>query len=210
MAGKARKKPKASRGRSPRRGSLKRRTRETSVSVRLNVDGRGRVDVDTGMGFFDHMVGLLARHAGFDLTVRGCGDRQVDDHHLVEDTGIVLGGALREALGAKRGVARYGWALLPMDEALARAALDLSGRAFLHLEGLPSRGRLGSFDLELVEEFLRALVENARLTLHLEVLRGRNRHHVLEAAFKALGRALRGACGPDPRERGVPSTKGQL
>lgn len=194
----------------PRRKSLRRRTRETSISVRLNVDGRGRVEVKTGIGFFDHMLELLAGHALWDLKLAARGDRRVDDHHLVEDAGIVLGRALAEALGKKKGVSRYGWARVPMDEALAEAALDLSGRAYLFTAGLPTKGRVGSFDLELVEEFLRALTENARMTLHVEVIRGRNKHHVFEAAFKALGRALRGASAPDPRERGVPSTKGKL
>ncbi|MHC4914953.1 MAG: imidazoleglycerol-phosphate dehydratase HisB [Planctomycetota bacterium] len=193
-----------------RRSRSARRTRETSISVRLNVDGRGRTDIDTGIGFLDHMLELVARHAMWDLKLVGRGDRQVDDHHLVEDAGIVLGAALNDALGSKKGVSRYGWARVPMDEAMAEAALDLSGRAFLFTSGLPARGRTGSFDLELVEEFLRALAENELMTLHVEVIRGRNRHHVLEAAFKSLGRALRAACSPDPRERGVPSTKGRL
>jgi imidazoleglycerol-phosphate dehydratase len=193
-----------------RRSRAARRTRETSISVRLDVDGRGRVEIRTGVGFFDHMLELVARHAMWDLKLVGRGDRQVDDHHLVEDAGIVLGAALADALGNKKGVSRYGWARVPMDEAMAEAALDLSGRAFLFTQGLPARGRIGSFDLELVEEFLRALTDNARMTLHVEVIRGRNRHHVLEAAFKSLGRALRAACSPDPRERGVPSTKGRL
>jgi len=193
-----------------RRKSLRRKTRETSIAVRLTVDGRGRVEARTGVGFFDHMLELTARHAGWDLKLAGRGDRQVDDHHLVEDAGIVLGAALAEALGKKKGIARFGWARVPMDEALAEAAVDLSGRAFLYLEGLPAKGRVGSFDFELAEEFLRALVANAKMTLHLEVVRGRNSHHKFEAAFKALGRALRAASAPDPRERGVPSTKGKL
>jgi imidazoleglycerol-phosphate dehydratase len=193
-----------------RRSAVRRTTRETSVSVRLNVDGSGRARIRTGIGFFDHMLELTARHALWDLDLAGRGDRQVDDHHLVEDAGIVLGRALAEGLGAKKGVSRYGWARVPMDEALAEAALDLSGRSFLHTAGLPAHGRVGTFDLELVEEFLRALADNARMTLHIEVLRGRNRHHVLESAFKALGRALRQACSADARERGIPSSKGRL
>ena len=189
---------------------VRRRTRETSITARLTVAGRGRTEVRTGIGFFDHMLELMARHAMWDLKLTGAGDRQVDDHHLVEDVGIVLGKALAEALGTKKKLARYGWARVPMDEALAEAVLDLSGRAYLKLEGMPSKGRAGTFDLELIEEFLRALTDNARMTLHLQVVRGRNRHHVLEAAFKGLGRALRQACATDPRERGVPSTKGRL
>ena len=193
-----------------RRASVGRKTRETALSARLNLDGDGRVEVRTGIGFFDHMLELTARHAMWDLKLTGSGDRRVDDHHLVEDAGIVLGQALAAALADKKGVSRYGWARVPMDEALAEAALDLSGRSYLHLAGLPETGRTGSFDFELAREFLLALAANARMTLHLEVVRGRNKHHMFEAAFKALGRALRQACAADPRERGVPSTKGRL
>ena len=199
----------AKRGRT-RRSHLSRRTRETELTARLQVDGSGKVAVRTGIGFFDHMLELAARHALWDLRLAGRGDRGVDDHHLVEDAGIVLGQALAGALADKRGVSRYGWARVPMDESLAEAAVDLSGRSFLHVSGLPAKGRAGSFDFELVEEFLTALVANAKMTLHLEVVRGRNKHHMFEAAFKALGRALRQACAVDPRERGVPSTKGKL
>lgn len=199
----------AKRGRT-RRSRLSRRTRETELTARLQVDGSGKVAVRTGIGFFDHMLELAARHALWDLRLAGRGDRGVDDHHLVEDAGIVLGQALAGALADKRGVSRYGWARVPMDESLAEAAVDLSGRSFLHVSGLPAKGRAGSFDFELVEEFLTALVANAKMTLHLEVVRGRNKHHMFEAAFKALGRALRQACAVDPRERGVPSTKGKL
>ena len=193
-----------------RRSAVERRTRETELVARLAVDGSGRVEVQTGVGFFDHMLELTARHALWDLKLVGCGDRCVDDHHLVEDAGIVLGQALVAALADKRGVSRYGWARVAMDEALAEAALDLSGRAYLFTAGLPGKGRAGSFDFELVPEFLAALAANARMTLHLEVVRGRNKHHMFEAAFKALGRALRQACSVDPRERGIPSTKGKL
>lgn len=194
----------------PRRSTQRRRTRETELAVRLDVDGAGRVEVHTGIGFFDHMLELTARHAGWNLKLAGRGDRHVDDHHLVEDAGIVLGQALCAALEDKRGAARYGWARVPMDEAMAEAALDLSGRPYLHVSGLPQDGCCGSFDFELVGEFLAALVTNARMTLHLEVLRGKSKHHIFEAAFKALGRALRQACAIDPRERGIPSTKGRL
>jgi imidazoleglycerol-phosphate dehydratase len=201
---------KAPRSRKARRSRVRRCTRETSVAVRLDLDGTGRARIRTGIGFFDHMLELLGRHALWNLELSGRGDRQVDDHHLVEDAGIVLGRALAEALGDKKGASRYGWARVPMDEALAEAALDLSGRAYLHLEGLPARGRSGTFEFALAEEFLRALADNARMTLHLTVLRGRNAHHLLESAFKALGRALRQAAAVDPREPGVPSTKGRL
>ncbi len=201
---------KAGRKKTKRGKSVRRKTRETSIAAKLVVDGSGKTDIRTGIGFFDHMLELMARHAMWDLKLKGSGDRQVDDHHLVEDTGIVLGQALTEALGKKKGVARYGWARVPMDEAMAEAALDLSGRAFLFVAGLPARGKLGTFDFELAEEFLRALSDNAKMTLHLEVLRGRNKHHILESAFKSLGRALRQACGYDPREKGIPSTEGAL
>ena len=201
----------ARKGAQARRSRIGRRTRETELAVRLDVDGSGKVEVRTGVGFFDHMLELAARHALWDLKLVGCGDRCVDDHHLVEDAGIVLGQALAAALDDKKGVCRYGWARVAMDESLAEAALDLSGRAYLHLAGLPESGRAGSFDFELAREFFAALAANARMTLHLEVVRGRNKHHMFEAAFKALGRALRQACAADPRERGrVPSTKGRL
>jgi imidazoleglycerol-phosphate dehydratase len=193
-----------------RRSAINRKTRETELTARLDVDGSGRVEVRTGVGFFDHMLELTARHALWDLKLVGRGDRQVDDHHLVEDAGIVLGQALAAALDDKKGVSRYGWARVAMDEALAEAALDLSGRSFLVIEGLPEKGRVGTFDFELAREFFLALAANAKMTLHLEVVRGTNKHHMFEAAFKALGRALRQASAVDPRERGIPSTKGKL
>jgi imidazoleglycerol-phosphate dehydratase len=193
-----------------RRAQVNRRTRETELAARLDVDGSGKVEVRTGVGFFDHMLELTARHALWDLKLIGRGDRQVDDHHLVEDAGIVLGQALAAALDDKKGVSRYGWARVAMDEALAEAALDLSGRSFLVLEGLPEKGCVGTFDFELAREFFLALAANAKMTLHLEVVRGTNKHHMFEAAFKALGRALRQASAVDPRERGIPSTKGKL
>jgi len=193
-----------------RRAALGRQTRETELTVKLNLDGSGKVGIRTGIGFFDHMLELTARHALWDLKLAGRGDRCVDDHHLVEDAGIVVGQALAAALADKQGLGRYGWARVAMDEALAEAAVDLSGRAYLFTAGLPGKGRAGSFDFELVPEFLAALAANARMTLHLEVVRGRNKHHMFEAAFKALGRALRQACATDPRERGIPSTKGKL
>ncbi len=193
-----------------RKSDVDRRTRETELAARLDVDGSGKVDVRTGIGFFDHMLELTARHALWDLKLAGSGDRHVDDHHLVEDAGIVLGQALAAALDDKKGVSRYGWARVAMDESLAEAALDLSGRAFLVLKGLPEKGRVGTFDYELAREFLIAFASNAKMTLHLEVVRGTNKHHMFEAAFKALGRALRQAAAVDPRERGIPSTKGKL
>jgi imidazoleglycerol-phosphate dehydratase len=193
-----------------RKKAMSRKTRETSISLTLNLDGTAKTDICSGIGFFDHMMELCARHALWNLKLRATGDRQVDDHHLVEDTGILLGQALCAALGNKKGVSRYGWSRVPMDEAMAEVALDLSGRSYLHLEGVPGRGKVGSFELELVEEFLRALSDNAKMTLHVSVLRGRNRHHIIESIFKSLGRALRAAASIDPREPGIPSTKGKL
>jgi len=193
-----------------RRADLDRKTKETSISLRLVLDGRGASRVETGLGFLDHMLDLLARHAGFDLTVRAVGDRRVDDHHLVEDVGIVLGEAIKQALGRKEGIARFGWAVVPMDESLVMCAVDLGGRAHLSygLE-LPAK-RVKDFDTQLIEEFLRALANAAAMNLHLRQLAGRNTHHIIEAAFKALARALGQAVQRSPRVRGVPSTKGVL
>ncbi len=189
---------------------VKRRTGETEIQVQLNLDGQGIYRVKTGVGFLDHMLCLFTRHAGFDLELEARGDLEVDAHHTVEDTAICLGRALKEALGNKEGISRYGHALLPMDEALVLLAVDLSGRGYLACEvSLPSP-RVGDFDTELVEEFLRALAMNGEFTLHVRLLAGRNTHHIIEAIFKALGRALKAAVAPDPRMAGVPSTKGLL
>ena len=194
-----------------RKASVRRRTGETDVSVTVDLDGTGRSDCRTGVGFLDHMLDQVARHALVDLTVAAEGDTWIDDHHTVEDTGIALGEALAEAAGDKRGIRRYGACLLPMDEALARAALDLSGRPFLVWKVDFERPKIGSFDTELVREFFTAVAMNARMTLHLERLDGANAHHVAEACFKAFARALREAVEPDPRRSGeIPSTKGAL
>ena len=194
-----------------RKASVRRRTGETDVSVTVDLDGTGRSDCRTGVGFLDHMLDQIARHALVDLTVAAEGDTWIDDHHTVEDTGIALGEALAEAAGDKRGIRRYGACLLPMDEALARAALDLSGRPFLVWKVDFERPKIGSFDTELVREFFTAVAMNARMTLHLERLDGANAHHVAEACFKAFARALREAVEPDPRRSGeIPSTKGAL
>mgnify|MGYP006276615009 CR=1 FL=1 len=194
-----------------RKASVRRRTGETDVSVTVDLDGTGRSDCRTGVGFLDHMLDQIARHALVDLTVAAEGDTWIDDHHTVEDTGIALGEALAEAAGDKRGIRRYGACLLPMDEALARAALDLSGRPFLVWKVDFERPKIGSFDTELVREFFTAVAMNARMTLHLERLDGANAHHVAEACFKAFARALREAVEPDPRRAGeIPSTKGAL
>lgn len=198
-------------GNTARRADVSRQTTETSLRVRLDLDGSGSHANATGVGFFDHMLDQLARHSLIDLAVEATGDLHIDDHHTVEDTGIALGQALAAALGDKRGIRRYGACLLPMDEALVRAALDLSGRPFLvwNLE-FPSP-RIGGFDTELVREFFTAFAMNARLTLNVACLDGANSHHIAEACFKAVARALREAVEPDPRAGGtVPSTKGAL
>ena len=194
-----------------RRAELSRETAETRIAVSLDLDGRGAHDIATGVGFFDHMLAQLSRHSMIDIRLRAEGDRHIDDHHTVEDCGIVLGRALREALGDKAGIRRYGACHLPMDEALVRAALDLSGRPFL-VWSLPfATPKIGTFDTELVREFFTAFAMNAAMTLHVSLLEGANSHHVAEAAFKAVARALREAVEPDPRAEGaLPSTKGTL
>ncbi|MEL7174684.1 MAG: imidazoleglycerol-phosphate dehydratase HisB [Pseudomonadota bacterium] len=194
-----------------RRAKLARETAETKITIELDVDGTGASDCATGIGFFDHMLDQIARHSLIDLHVRAEGDLHIDDHHTVEDTGIVLGQALLEAVGDKRGIRRYGSSLLPMDEALVRAALDFSGRPFLVWDvALPSP-KIGTFDTELVREFFTALAMNARMTLHVSRLAGENSHHIAEASFKAVARAMREAVEPDPRREGaLPSTKGML
>ncbi|WP_420011170.1 imidazoleglycerol-phosphate dehydratase HisB [Tateyamaria sp.] len=194
-----------------RRATLTRKTAETDVSVELNLDGTGAYDNQTGVGFFDHMLDQLARHALIDMTVRCSGDLHIDDHHTVEDVGIAIGQALAEAVGDKRGIARYGSCLLPMDDALVRAALDLSGRPFLVWNvDLPTH-KIGTFDTELVREFFQALSTHGGITLHVDMLHGLNSHHIAEAAFKSVARALRVALEVDPRSAGaIPSTKGAL
>ncbi len=188
-----------------------RNTSETAITLSLSLDGTGQARVSTGIGFFDHMLTALARHGGFDLDVSAAGDLHIDAHHTVEDVGIVLGAALREALGEKRGIARFGHALVPMDEALGEAAVDISGRATLVWDVAFERETLGTMDTQLVEEFFRAFAGNALITLHVTRRAGRNAHHVAEACFKAVARALRMAVALDPRLHGViPSTKGAL
>lgn len=194
-----------------RSAKITRKTAETDISVEINLDGSGAYDNQTGVGFFDHMLDQLARHALIDMSVRCAGDLHIDDHHSVEDVGIALGQALTEALGDKRGIRRYGACLLPMDDALVRAALDLSGRPYLvwHLE-MPTSS-IGTFDTELVREFFQALATHGGITLHVDGLHGINSHHIAEAAFKAVARALREAVEIDPRKAdAVPSTKGSL
>lgn len=198
-------------GKPPRAYSITRKTAETDVTVTLNLDGTGSSSIDTGVGFLDHMLTLFAKHARFDLELTCKGDVQIDDHHSTEDTGICLGQALAAALGDKRGVARYGHALLPMDEALILAAVDLSGRDTLRYGlDIPTE-KVGTFDTELVEEFLLAFMRSAGVTLHLRQLDGTNSHHIIEGAFKALARALRMAVAIDPAQANeIPSTKGVL
>ncbi|HHX64099.1 MAG TPA: imidazoleglycerol-phosphate dehydratase HisB [Chloroflexi bacterium] len=189
---------------------IERSTRETDIRLSLNLDGSGRWEISTGMPFFDHMLSHVAVHGLFDLDITCTGDVEVDGHHTVEDVGIVLGQALLSALGEKSGIARYGSQIMPMDEALVLVALDFSGRSILVCDlPLPSP-RVGEFDTELVVEFLRALAHNAGLTLHVKLLHGQNTHHIIEAVFKGLGRALCQAVAHDPRRAGVPSTKGIL
>jgi imidazoleglycerol-phosphate dehydratase len=193
-----------------RTAEISRRTAETEITLALTVEGQGRADIQTGIGFFDHMLTLFAKHSLMDLRVTAKGDLHVDCHHTVEDTGIVLGQALREALGDKKGIVRYGWAYVPMDETLARVAVDLSGRAYLEHRVPTGVEPIGNFSFQLVEEFLRAVSHNLLANIHIEVLYGRDAHHMAEAIFKALARALDAAMKRDPRVTGVPSTKETL
>ena len=193
-----------------RTATVKRRTRETDIELTFAVDGSGRAQIATGVGFFDHMLELFAKHGLFDLQLKAQGDLNVDAHHTVEDVGLALGQALRESLGDKKGLCRYGWCLLPMDDALARIALDCSGRPYLAYEAPEEAGAIGDFPFQLIEEFLRAFSVQGGLNLHVALLDGRDTHHMAEAVFKGLARALDQATQIDPRVQGVPSTKGQL
>jgi imidazoleglycerol-phosphate dehydratase len=193
-----------------RRAEISRQTKETKVRVELNLDGTGRTEPRTGVGFFDHMLDLLGRHSLIDLSVEAEGDLQIDAHHTVEDVGIVIGQAIEQALGDKRGIHRYGWAIVPMDESLAQVAIDLSGRpAFVFKVNFAGEA-IGAFPTELVEEFFKSVAINARMNLHIHVPYGSNNHHIAEAIFKATARALRQAVTLDPRNDDVPSTKGSL
>jgi imidazoleglycerol-phosphate dehydratase len=193
-----------------RQARIERRTTETQITLSLELDGQGQSDVQTGVGFFDHMLQLLARHALWDLQVRAEGDLQVDAHHTVEDVGICLGQALAQALGEKAGIRRYGHAIIPMDETLVTAAVDLSGRVYLVWQVAVPPVRLGNFEAELAQDFWQAVVQHAAMNLHVLAHYGRNAHHLIEAVFKAVARALREAVELDPRQPGVPSTKGRL
>lgn len=193
-----------------RTAKIDRKTKETRITLELNLDGTGKADVSTGIGFFDHMLEAIARHGGFDLTVKAEGDLHVDDHHTVEDVGLCLGQAIARAVGDKKGIGRFGWALCPMDESLARAALDLSGRPFCVCEIPVNPHKLGDMHGTTVPEFFRAVSAEAGMTLHLNVLRGQNLHHAVEALFKAFARALNQAVSAFGNPDELPSTKGAL
>ena len=192
-----------------RKAAVQRKTKETVISLSLNLDGTGKAEISTGIPFFDHMLSLMAMHGFFDLTLQATGDLEVDFHHTVEDVGIAFGQGITKALGNRAGIRRYGEALVPMDEALSRVVLDISGRPYLGYR-VKVRGRIKDFNLELVESFFKAVADNAGITLHIELLYGTNRHHIVEAIFKGFGRALDAATGLDKRRAGVPSTKGKL
>jgi imidazoleglycerol-phosphate dehydratase len=194
-----------------RRAKVTRKTKETAITASVDLDGTGAYDVATGVGFLDHMIEQLARHSLIDITLKAEGDLYIDQHHTTEDSGIVLGQAIAEALGEKKGIARYGSAYLPMDETLTRVALDVSGRPFLVWNVEFTRGKIGEMDTELFREWFQAFAQHAGLTLHVETLYGENSHHIAETCYKALARALRQAISLDPRQQGrVPSTKGRL
>ncbi len=194
-----------------RQAKIERKTNETDISVSVVIDGSGRADISTGIGFYDHMLEQLARHSLMDITVKAKGDLHIDAHHTVEDVGITLGLALKQALGERRGIVRYGHALIPMDETLSRVALDISGRPFLVWRVEFTQDRLGTMDTELFEEFARAFAFGAGITLHVENLYGKNNHHKIESCFKALARALKQAMAIDPRAADtIPSTKGTI
>jgi imidazoleglycerol-phosphate dehydratase len=195
---------------SNREAVVERRTTETDIAIRLNLDGTGESEIHTGVGFFDHMLTHVARHGLLDLSVKAKGDLHIDDHHTVEDVGIAIGGALRDALGDRSGIVRYGHAILPMDEALVLCALDISGRGMSVCELEYPVEKIGAFSTEMVPEFFRAVAHNAGITLHIRQMAGTNGHHIVEAAFKAFGRALAEAIHKSERVTGIPSTKGVL
>ncbi|MBX9904379.1 MAG: imidazoleglycerol-phosphate dehydratase HisB [Burkholderiales bacterium] len=193
-----------------RQAQITRDTQETQITVKINLDGSGRAKLASGVPFLDHMLDQIARHGLVDLEVKAKGDLHIDAHHTVEDIGITLGQALAKAVGDKKGVRRYGHAYVPLDEALSRVVVDLSGRPGLEMTGKFTRARVGEFDVDLVREFFQGFVNHAQVTLHLDNLKGANTHHQVETLFKAFGRALRMAVELDPRVKGVPSTKGKL
>ncbi len=193
-----------------RSATVSRKTKETAIELSLNVDGTGRYDISTGVPFLNHMLELFTRHGFFDLTIRATGDIEVDDHHTVEDVGLTLGQAFRQALGDKAGIRRFGEATVPLDEALISVVVDLSGRPFFAYDIKTKQNRIGSFDVELIHDFLLAFVNENGMNLHVRMLAGRNPHHIVEATFKGMARALDAATQRDPRVRGVLSTKGTL
>ncbi len=198
-------------GKTARRASVERKTKETAISATVDIDGAGRSEISTGIGFFDHMLEQLSRHSLIDMTVKSKGDLHIDDHHTVEDTGIVIGQAIAQALGERRGIMRYASIDLAMDETLTRAAVDVSGRPYLVWQVAFSAPKIGSFDTELVKEFFQALSQHAGITLHVTNHYGANNHHIAETCFKAVARVLRSACEIDPRHAdAIPSTKGTL
>lgn len=193
-----------------RQSQLNRKTKETDISVNIDLDGKGIGTISTSIGFFDHLLDALRKHGQFDINLKAVGDLHIDGHHTVEDTGIILGQAFAKALGDCAGITRFGYAYCPLDEALARAVVDISGRGFLYFENPVKTEKVGQFDGELFQEFLRAFAINAKITLHVTLLYGQNQHHALEAMIKAVARALRMAMTFDNRQSGVPSTKGVL
>lgn len=193
-----------------RKIEIKRKTKETEILLSLDLDGSGQYSINTGIKFFDHMLNLFAYHSLIDLSIEAKGDIEVDSHHTVEDVGISLGEGIRKALGEAKGIRRYGMAIIPMDETLASVALDISMRPYLVFNMRPKRSKIGTFDLELVEEFFKALCNHGRITLHINLLYGRNSHHMVEAVFKGFGKALREAISFDERSSKIPSTKGIL
>jgi imidazoleglycerol-phosphate dehydratase len=193
-----------------RTASIKRNTKETDICLSLNLDGHGKAELNTGIPFLDHMVEQIARHGLIDLSINANGDLEIDAHHTVEDIGICFGEALRDAVGDKAGIVRYGHAYVPLDEALSRVVLDLSGRPGLEYHVDFPKETVGGFDIELFKEFFQAVSNHGRISLHIDAIRGNNNHHIIETVFKAFGRALRMAVESDPRQSGIPSTKGAL
>ena len=194
-----------------RKALIERKTKETDIKLTLNLDGKGQYSINTSIPFFDHMLSLMCKHGIFDIKLKAKGDIEIDYHHTVEDIGIVFGKAVKQTLGDMKGISRFGQATVPMDEALASVSIDISGRPYLvYRVAFPKKSKIKNFDPDLIEDFLQAFVSNSGITLHVESPYGRNTHHIIEAVFKALGRALRNAVYIDPRIKGIPTTKGQL
>ena len=194
-----------------RTAKIERKTKETDIKLTLNLDGKGQYSITTSIPFFDHMLSLMCKHGIFDMKLKAKGDIEIDYHHTVEDIGIVFGKAVKQTLGDMKGISRFGQATVPMDEALASVSIDISGRPYLvYRVAFPKKSKIKNFDPDLIEDFLQAFVSNSGITLHVESPYGRNTHHIIEAVFKALGRALRNAVYIDPRIKGIPTTKGQL